>query len=208
MRESKHFYGKYLTKVSISLKGIWYTVETCWCNEPHIHFISSIQYSRERNLLMWKNLSTGLYSDIYGPISLILNMMIETTKLDVSCFFCFFCLFFLIYQFGWPWVAFKVTGAWEIKNFGIHFLTNSSINLDEHQYFATTCWFVEGNAKCILRKQYSKERTLTWLKKKKKKKKYTFNIVMCLDTCEPICFNLGMTLDTTKLYNLNNLDVH
>ena len=29
----------YLTKVSINLNGIWYTVETSWCYEPHIHFI-------------------------------------------------------------------------------------------------------------------------------------------------------------------------
>ena len=32
--------------------------------------------------------------------------------------------------------------------------------------------------------------------------KYMFNIVMCQDTCEPICFKLWMILDTTKLYSL------
>ena len=32
--------------------------------------------------------------------------------------------------------------------------------------------------------------------------KYTFNIVMCQDTCELICFKLGMMLYTTKLYSL------
>ena len=30
----------------------------------------------------------------------------------------------------------------------------------------------------------------------------TFNIVMCQDTCKPICFKLGMMLDTTELYSL------
>ena len=38
--------------------------------------------------------------------------------------------------------------------------------------------------------------------------KYTINIVMCQDTCEPICFKLGIMLDTTKLYSWNDLDVH
>ena len=32
--------------------------------------------------------------------------------------------------------------------------------------------------------------------------KYMFNIVMCQDTCEWICFELGMMLSTTKLYSL------
>ena len=29
--------------------------------------------------------------------------------------------------------------------------------------------------------------------------KYIFNIAMCQDTCEAICFKFGMMLDTTKL---------
>ena len=43
------------------------------------------------------------------------------------------------------------------------------------------------------------------------KVKYTFDIVMCKDTCEPICFKLGMMVNTSKLYSdciLNDLDVH
>ena len=28
------------------------------------------------------------------------------------------------------------------------------------------------------------------------------NIVLCQETCEPICFKLGIMLDTTKLYSL------
>ena len=33
--------------------------------------------------------------------------------------------------------------------------------------------------------------------------KYTFDIVMCQDTCEPICFKLVMMVNTTKLCGLN-----
>ena len=31
--------------------------------------------------------------------------------------------------------------------------------------------------------------------------KYSFNIDMYQDTCEPVCFKLGMVLYTTKLYS-------
>ena len=31
--------------------------------------------------------------------------------------------------------------------------------------------------------------------------KYTFYIVMCQDSCEPICFKVGMMLNTIKLYS-------
>ena len=32
--------------------------------------------------------------------------------------------------------------------------------------------------------------------------KYTFNISVCRETCEPTCFKLSMVLDTTELYSL------
>ena len=32
--------------------------------------------------------------------------------------------------------------------------------------------------------------------------KYAFNIVMCQDTCEPICFKLGVMLNTAEFYSL------
>ena len=32
--------------------------------------------------------------------------------------------------------------------------------------------------------------------------KYTLNIVMCQDTREPLCFKLGITLNTSKSYSL------
>ena len=54
-QESKepNFCSSYLTKISVNLDGIWYTFETCWCDEPHTNFISSILYLRERSLLLW-----------------------------------------------------------------------------------------------------------------------------------------------------------
>ena len=33
--------------------------------------------------------------------------------------------------------------------------------------------------------------------------KYTNNFILGLGTCEPICFRLGMMIDTAKLYILN-----
>ena len=71
--------------------------------------------------------------------------------------------------------------------------------------YATTCWFVEvlANFFCTNNVQ---GRELCWCDFIK----YTFNNVMCHDTCEPIYFKLSMMLDATKLFNLsvNDLDVH
>ena len=72
------------------------TVETCWCAEPHTHFITSILYSRGRTLLIWFLLffflivfkfSISLHLDIYKEISFKLGLMIQTIKLYilVSC---------------------------------------------------------------------------------------------------------------------------
>ena len=36
------------------------------------------------------------------------------------------------------------------KKFCVHFLGNFGVNLDEIQYVATTCWFVETHVKFIL----------------------------------------------------------
>ena len=100
------------------------------------------------------------------------------------------------YKSNWPWSSLKVTDVWEIKNLGVCFLRNFTFNLDEIQYVATTCRFVKVQAKFIVHKYCSSERTLlTWFH-------YTINIVLCWDTCEPICFKLGMMLDMTKLCSL------
>ena len=41
------------------------------------------------------------------------------------------------------------------KTLGVHFLANLSIDLDEIQYVATTCWFVKAHAKVIFKGQNS-----------------------------------------------------
>ena len=124
----------------------------------HTHFILSIQYSRERTLLMWfylkqtnkkkpkqtkpNTFSIVLYSDIYRLISFKLGMMRETTK-----------LFILILV----WMTFTFIQGHccrRYQNFGVHFflkffLANLSINF--------------AHAKVSLHKYSSRERTvLTW----------------------------------------------
>ena len=78
-------------------------------------------------------------------------MMVKITKL------------YILISVVWPWLSFKVTVSWEIQDLGVHFVANLGIDLDEIQYVATACWFVEAHAKFILNKYYSPERTLpTW----------------------------------------------
>ena len=51
--KAKQLLTNYPTKFLINLNGIWYTVETCWCDEPHTQFITSFEYSWEGTLLVW-----------------------------------------------------------------------------------------------------------------------------------------------------------
>ena len=46
------------------------------------------------------------------------------------------------------------------QNFCAHVLANFSIDLDDIQSVAITCWFVEARAKYFSHDQYSRERTL------------------------------------------------
>ena len=39
-----------------------------------------------------------------------------------------------------------------MENFSVHFVRNFVVDVDEIQYVATTCWFVEAHAKFILYK--------------------------------------------------------
>ena len=83
--------------------------------------------------------------------------MIETTKLDIAIS----DWMTLIFIQGHSCVKMK-------KNFGVHFLANLSIDLDEIQYVTTTCSFLEENPFFFLffflfffvQKYYSRERTL------------------------------------------------
>ena len=51
VRKSKTFCAN-LSQCLSHLNGIWCTIETCGCDEPHTHFILSIEYSRKRTLFM------------------------------------------------------------------------------------------------------------------------------------------------------------
>ena len=84
--------------------------------------------------------SAGLYSDSYRPVSFKLGVMVETTKLYILISVWMTLIF--IHGFS----------LWETKNFGVHFLTNFMVGLDENQFVATTCCFVEAHAKFILHK--------------------------------------------------------
>ena len=85
-----------------------------------------------------KIFNIGLYSDIYGPISVKLGMMIETAKL------CILMSVLMMLTF--------IQGHSCMRNqqFLCPFFSNLIIDLDEIKYVATTCWFVEAHAKIIL----------------------------------------------------------
>ena len=86
MWESKNSCANYLMKLWMNLNGMWYTIVTCSCDEPHTHLFCpfSIQ-GREPYLCHFVNSKKkiSLYSDIYKPASFKLGMMIEITKLSV-----------------------------------------------------------------------------------------------------------------------------
>ena len=131
--------------------------------------------------LLKQYFTIGLYSDIYRLISFTLGLMIGTTVSST-----FWCLH------GWPWPSFRVKLYEKSKTLVPIF---SDILLSIEMKFSLLLWFVEGHAifwdGWCLHKYCSRERTLlTW-----------FYSVLCLDTCEQICFKLGMMLDTTRLYS-------
>ena len=74
------------------------------------------------------------------------------------------------------------------------FVANLGIDLDEIQY-ATTTFDLLKLMLTFFGISILKRRELWW----RYFMEYTFNIVLCQDTCEPICYKLGMMLSTTKL---------
>ena len=104
-------------------------------------------YAKKNKQTNKQNFYVGLYSDVYRPISFKLGLIIETTKL------------YILVSALMSLTSTQVTVVLEMKDFGINFLANSSIDLNEIQYGATACLFVKAHASC------------------------TFNIVMCRDNC-------------------------
>ena len=78
-----------------------------------------------------------------------------------------------------------------------HSYVKNKIDLDEIQWVATTCWFVEAHAKFVFREWYSRERTLfTWFIQ------YPFKCDLHQDIWKLIFLvKLGM-LDMAKLYSM------
>ena len=86
-----------------------------------------------------KKVNVGLYSDNYRSICFKLCVMIEITKLS-------------IFISVWMTLTFIQCHTY-IRNQKLWCpFSHKSINLDEIQYVATTCWFVEAHAKFILHK--------------------------------------------------------
>ena len=70
-------------KFSMNFDSVLYAVETCWSEEPHIHFVLSIFKAENPAEVIWggEPFNIGLHLGIYRMISFILGMMIETTEL-------------------------------------------------------------------------------------------------------------------------------
>ena len=141
MRESKSFSGTYLINCSIALNEILSIVE------PQTHYFAHSMFKRESLtyvilLKKTKKFSIALYSDMYRHSKL--GMMIETTTL----YNCISLWMTLIFIQGYSCKMIKKKK--KKKNFGVLFLANLSIDLDEFQYVATNCWFVDVHTKVFL----------------------------------------------------------
>ena len=181
-----------ISKSVIDLRSIWYTGETCWYDEPHTLLFRpfNIQWRDPYFVISWKKVTLD-YNQTFTDrfLSNFVYAYVWWERRLHSVFWG---------QFGWPWPSFKVTFMWGIQNFGVYFLTNLCVNfLNEIQWIATTCWGIETHTKLILHKSYSRENSDDMILMK-----CTLNIVLCLDSCEPICFKLDMTLNSNKLSSL------
>ena len=205
MQESKHFCAKYLTKYSINWDRIWYTVETFWCDKSYIDVILSIQLSREKSLLMWFRsffVFVFVFCFALAYIQTFRNQMFS----NLVVWWRPLCTTFW-YQFGWPWLSFKVTVVWEIKT-SVSIL--SEISLLIWMKFTILPQPV-GLLKLLLNLVFTikiQMRKHCWWcfifyggGKKKKKKKYIY-MGVCQDTCELIWFKHGMMLDRTKVCSM------
>ena len=72
-------------------------------------------------------------------------------------------------------------------------------SLDDMQYVATTCQFVETPPEVILHKLAFKRENSAYVILSLYS---TFSICLHQDTREPNCFKLGMKLDMTELYSM------
>ena len=83
------------------------------------------------------------------------------------------------------------------KASAVVFWQTSPFVLDDVEYAAMTCWFVEAHAKFVLQ---GRELYLSDFLK------YAFNIGLHSDTYIPVYFKLGMVVDMTKLHILRSVN--
>ena len=137
-----------------------------------------------------ESFNVGLYSDIYRSVSFRLGMVIETTK---------------VYVLISVWMIFTfIQGNSCIKKKKKKTLVSifSQIWVLVWMKFSMLrqpVLFLRPllNLLCINKQRNIQPRELSWCCFLK----YTFNIVMCQDTSEPICFKLGIMLNAVKLCN-------
>ena len=112
--------------------------------------------------------------------------MVKTTKLYICS------------QFWWPWPSFKVTFVWEIRKTLVFIFSQIFVSIWMEFSMLTQ---PVGLLKLILNLFYTSNiqgRVLC----RYDFMNYTFNINMFQDTCEPICFKVGVMLNSTKLCSL------
>ena len=96
-------------------------------------------------------------------------------------------------QFRRPWFSLKVTIVWETKNFGVHFLRNFAVDLDEISVCCYNLLVYWSSCKIDFAQSTIQGTELCW----RDFIKYTIDIVLSRDTCEPIYIKLGILLHTT-----------
>ena len=112
-----------ISKFSINLEGMWYAVDTCWCD---VNLIVILILSHPFNIQ-----GREPYSCDFIKKEFMLACIQTFTGRFLSNHW---ALHFDLYQFGWLWSSFKVTVVWVIKNCGVHFLRNFAVDLDEIHY--------------------------------------------------------------------------
>ena len=97
----------------------------------------SIQWREPYKISFFKKSKVGLYSDTYRPNSFKLDLIIEITIL------------YILIQFRWPWLSFKVAGVWEFKTVGVSYSQKFPSWCGWNSVCCHTCWFVEAHVKFI-----------------------------------------------------------
>ena len=97
----------------------------------------------------------------------------------------------------WPWLSFKVTIVWGNRKTLLCILSEIWLSIwMKFSLLPQPVGMLKAHAKFILIKLFKGENSATRFMK------HTFSIVMCQNTCEPICFKRDMMQNTTKLYSL------